>query len=192
MENQKNIRYDFSTASSTTPTETRTDTRILVARFFDKLINKGGGHNNALPTLECQGAIRQLGSFITQWQADPGSTNFSAWLMLPPMRYDLHKNFPMDLYRNVVTACGIDKGFGWIGKTHNLRCSDQLQSLKESVDTLMASSAAMIFRNPGYPIDQAKVEKDCRDYGLCEFQVEGTRYAVMESYSKIKTACNMN
>ena len=192
MENRKNIRYDFSTASSTTPTETRTDTRILVAQFFDKLINKGGGHNNAVPTLECQGAIRQLGSFITQWQADPGSTNFSTWLMLPPMRYDLHKNFPMDLYRNVVTACGIDKGFEWIGKTHNLRCSDQLQSLKESVGTLMASSAAMVSRNPGYGIDQAKVEKDCRDYGLCEFQVEGARYAVMESYLKIKTACNMN
>jgi hypothetical protein len=38
----------------------------------------------------------------------------------------------------------------------------------------------------------AKMEKGCSDNGLCEFQLESTRYAVMESYSKIKTACNLN
>jgi hypothetical protein len=46
-----------------------------------------------------------------------------------------------------------------------------------------------------YPPSHAiwvQMEKGCRDNGLCEFQLESTRYAVMDSYSKIKTACNLN
>ena len=190
MENRKNIRYDFSNASSAT--ESRKDTRMLAAGFFDKLINKDAGHNNAVPTPECQGAIKQLGAFITSWQADPVSTNASIWLILPPVSYTLHKKFPMDLYSNVVTACGIDKGFEWKEKAHNLRCTDQLQSLKGSVDTFTAATAAIPRDYPlSHPI-WSKTEEECRNTGLCEFQLESTRYAVMNSYAKIKNACNMS
>ena len=157
---------------------------------FGKLINKD--NKNALPAPECQGAIKKLGSFITSWQAEPARISPSIWVVLPPVRYYPHTKFDTDLYHNVVTSCGIDKGFGWEGKTHNLQCSDQLYSLKGSVDTLMDVSAVIPYEYPpSHPI-WVQMEKGCRDNGLCEFQLESTRYAVMESYSKIRTACNMN
>lgn len=36
------------------------------------------------------------------------------------------------------------------------------------------------------------VEEHGRSNGLCEFQLENTQYEAMQSYSKIKTVCNMN
>jgi len=209
MENRKNIRYDFSATSPSFPTGARNkhivapsnlppsssinkkEFRTLVTGLFDKLINKDGGHNNDVPTPECQGAIKQLGSFITyKWQTDRTWLGPSYCLILPPVCYSPHKNFPMDLYRNVATACGIGKGFAWEGKTHNLRCSDQLQSFKGSVDILTTASAAAVISRSHRAWSEFEVY--CKNYGQCEFQLESTRYAVMESYSKIKAACNMN
>jgi hypothetical protein len=60
------------------------------------------------------------------------------------------------------------------------------------VDTLIVVTA--VIPNdfpPAHPI-WAKMEKGCRNYGRCEFQLESTRYVVMESYSNIKAACNMS
>jgi hypothetical protein len=113
-------------------------------------------------------------------------------VVLPPVNYYSHTKFPADLFRNVVTACGIDNGVVGEGKTLNLKCSDQLHSFKGSVDKLMNVSAVIPYEYPPSHDIWLKMEKGCRDNGLCEFQLESTRYAVMESYSKIKTACNMN
>jgi hypothetical protein len=191
MENRGNIRYDFS-ALRPSFIIAQKEFHTLVAVNSDKLINQDGGDINALPTSECQGAIKQLGLFITSWQADPAKTSPSLWVVLPPVNYYPHKNFPIDLYRNVANTCGIDKEFGWKGKTHNLRCSDQLQSFKGSVESLIAVSAVIPSEYPpSHPI-WTKMEKGCRDNGLCEFQLESTRHVVMESYSKIEAACNMN
>ena len=191
MENRKNIRYDFSTLPPSFLINQK-ESRALDMDMFDKLMDKNVGHNNGVPTPDCQRAIEQLGSFITSWQADSVRTNPSISLILPPVRYYPHKKFPVDLYSNVATACGIGKGYAWKGKTHNLRCSDKLQSLKESVGTLITATSVIAHDHPpSHPI-WATTEKNCRDNGLCEFQLESTRYAVMESYSKIKAACNMS
>ena len=191
MENRENISYDFSALPPSFITNQK-ESRTLVAGIPDKLINKDEGGTNAVPTPECQGAIKQLGSFITAWQADPVKTSPSIWVVLPPVNYYPHQKFPTDFYRNVVTACGIDKRFGWEGKTHNLQCSDQLQSLKESVDTLMAVSAVIPYEYPPSHAIWTQMEKTCRDNGLCEFQLESTRHVVMESYSKTEAVCNTN
>ena len=66
---------------------------------------------NVVWLMKSQGAIKQLGLFITEWQADFAKTNPSLWVELPPVRFYLHKKFPTDLFGNVVTAYGIDKGF---------------------------------------------------------------------------------
>ena len=189
MKNRKNIRYDFSSLSPSFIINQKKSLNLDVGTF-DKLINKD--NKNALPTPECQGAIKKLGSFIISWQADPARTSPSIWVTLPPVRYYPHTKFHTDLYYNVVTSCGIDKGFGWEGKTHNLQCSDQLHSFKGSVDTLMNVSAVIPYEYPPSDPIWVQMEKGCRDNGLCEFQLESTRYAVIESYSKIKTACNVN
>lgn len=217
MENRKNIRYDFSATSPTLPTEAQNEyivtpsilppsssnnqkeSQLLVTGLFDKLVNKW--HNNVVPAPECQGAIKQLGSFINfDWQTDRTWLGPPYCFVLPPVCYSPHKELPIDLYRNVATTCGIGKGLAWKGKTHNLRCSDQLQILKESVDTFIIATAAAAAATPHYyppshPIwseFEFEVEAYCKNYEQCEFQLESTRYAVMESYSKIKAACNMN
>jgi 4-amino-4-deoxy-L-arabinose transferase-like glycosyltransferase len=189
MENRKNVRYDFSAQPSSFITDQK-EPRNLDDGTFDKLINKDD--NSTLPVPECQAAIKQLGSFITTWQGDPARISPSIWVVLPPVRYYSHTKFDTDLYHNFVTSCGIDKGFGWEGKTRNLQCSDQLHAFKGSVDTLMNVSAVIPYEFPPSHDIWLQMEKGCRDNGLCEFQLESTRYAVMESYSKIKTACNLN
>ena len=65
------------------------------------------------------------------------------------------------------------------------------ESLMESVDKLIAAVAVTTHYPPSHPI-WAEAEEDCRNYGLCEFQLESTRRAVMKSYSKTWAACNMN
>ena len=167
------------------------ESRTLVTGIFDKPINKDEGKNNDVPTPECQGAIKQLGLFITSWNKGPQRQDHHFCWMLTEDCFYPHKKFPVALYRNVATACAIGKGSAWKGKTHNLRCSEQLQSLKESVDKLIAAVAVTSHYPPSHPI-WAEREEDCRNYGLCEFQLESTRTAVMTSYSKIWTACNMN
>lgn len=189
MENREKIRYDFSALSPSFIIDQKEYRNLGVGRF-DKLINKD--HKNTVPAPECQEAIKKLGSFITSWQADPAKTSPSIWVVLPPVRYYPHTKFNTDLYHNVVTSCGIEKEFGWEGKTNNLQCSDQLHSFKESVDTLMNVSAVIPYEYPTSNAIWMQMEKGCRVNGLCEFQLESTRYAVMESYSKIKTACNVN
>jgi hypothetical protein len=187
MENRKNVRYDFSAQSPSFIIDQKESSK-LDDGTFDNLINKDD--NSALPVRECQGAIKQLGLFITSWKADPIQAS-PLWVVLPPVYYYPHTKFDTDLYHNVVTSCGIDKGFGWEGKTYNSKCSDHLHSFKESVDTLINVSAIISHE---YPPSHAiwQMEKGCRDNGLCEFQLDSTRYAVIESYSKIKTACNVN
>jgi 4-amino-4-deoxy-L-arabinose transferase-like glycosyltransferase len=189
LENRENIRYDFSALPPSFITNQK-ESRTLVADISDKLINKD--NTNVVPAPECQGAIKQLGSFITSWQADPVTTSPSIWVILPPVNYYPHTKFPTDLFGNVVTACGIDKEVGGGDRTHNLQCFDQLQSFKESVDTLMAVSAVIPYEYPPSHSIWAQMEKGCRENGLCEFQLESTRHVVMESYSKIEAACNMN
>lgn len=189
MENRKNIRYDFSATSPTPSTGARKESPTLVTSISDKITNKNRGLDNDVPTPECQGAIKQLGSFITsKWQEDPAEAGHQFCLILPPVCYTLHNTFPVDLYHNVATTCGIDKGFAWEGKTHNKRCSEQLQSFKTSVDTLTTAIDASETHQP----PPAKHKLDCINNGQCEFQLQSTRYAVEESYSKIKAACNMN
>jgi hypothetical protein len=189
MENRKNVRYDFSAQPSSFIIDQK-ESPNLDEGTFDKLINKD--HNNALHAPECQGVIKQLGSFFTSWQADPNKANPPLWVIFPPVNYYPHTKFNTDLYGNFLTSCGIDKGFGGEGKTLNLQCSDQLHSFKGSVDTLMDVSAVIPYEYPPSHAIWVQMEKGCRDNGLCEFQLESTRYAVMESYSKIKTACNLN
>ena len=167
------------------------ESRTLVTGIFDKSTNRDEGKNNDVPTPECQGAIKQLGLFITSWDKGPQRRDHHFCWMLTEDCFYPHKKFPVDLYRNVATACTIDKGPTWKGKTHNLVCSEQLQSLKESVDKLIAAVAVTSHYPPSHPI-WAETEEDCRNYGLCEFQLESTRHAVMKSYSKTRDACNMN
>ena len=188
MENRKNVRYDFSVQPPSFIIDQKESRNLNVGAL--KLINKDD--NNAVPTQECQGALKQLGSFIISWQADPAKTIPSIWVVLPPVNYYPHTKFPADLFRNVVTACGIDKGFGGEAKTHNMQCSDHLQSFKGAVDTLMDVSAVIPHEYPpSHPI-WTQLEKGCSDNGLCEFQLESTRHVVVESYSKIEAACNIN
>jgi 4-amino-4-deoxy-L-arabinose transferase-like glycosyltransferase len=189
MENREQVRYDFSALPPSVIINQKESHNLNVGTF-DKLINKD--NNNAEPVSECQGAIKQLGSFITSWQAEPAKAGPPLWVSLPPVRYYPHTKFHTDLYHNVLTSCGIDKGFEWEGKTHNLKCSDQLHSFKGSVDTLMNVSAIIPYEYPPSNAIWVQMEKGCRDNGLCEFQLESTRYAVMKSYAKIKTACNVN
>jgi hypothetical protein len=189
MENRKNIRYDFSAQPSSFIIDQK-ESPNLVDGTFDKLINKD--HNNAVPASECQGAIKQLGSLFTSWKADPTKASPSLWVVLPPVNYYPHTKFNTDLYHNFLTSCGINKGYRWGVKTLNLQCSDQLHSFKGSVDTLMSVSAVIPYEYPPSHSIWIQMEKGCRDNGLCEFQLESTRYAVMKSYSKIKTACNVN
>ncbi len=187
IDNREKIRYDFSSLSPTFII----DQKESRSSIFDNLKYKGGGSNNAVPAQECQGAIKQFGSFVTSWRTEPKASP-SFWVFLPPVIYYPHTKFPADLSRNVVTACGIDKGVWGEGKTHNLQCSDQLHSFKRSVDTLMAVSAVMPYEySPSHSVWD-KMEQGCSDNGLCEFQLESTRYAVMESYSKVKAACILN
>ena len=61
MENRKNVRYDFSAQPPSFIIDQK-EPRNLDDGTFDKLINKD--NNNAEPVSECQGAIKQLGSFI--------------------------------------------------------------------------------------------------------------------------------
>ena len=149
------------------------------------------GKNNAAPTPKCQGAIKQLGLFITSWNKGPQRQDHHFCWMLTEDCFYPHKKFPVDLYHNVVTTCAIGKGSAWKAKTHNLRCSDQLQSLKESADKLIAAVAVTKRYPPSHPIWK-ETEEDCRNYGLCEFQLESTRHAVINSYSKTRAACNIN
>jgi len=167
------------------------ESRALVTGIFDKSTNKDEGKNNDVPTPECQGAIKQLGLFITSWDKGPQRKDHHFCWMLTEDCFYPHKKFPVDLYHNVATACNIGKGSALKGKTHNLQCSDQLQSLKESVYTLIAAVAVTKRYPPSHPI-WAETEEDCRKYGLCEFQLESTRSPVMRSYSKTLAACNMN
>jgi len=167
------------------------ESRTLVTGISDKSTNKDEGKNNDVPTPECQGAIKQLGLFITSWDKGPQRQDHHFCWMLTEDCFYPRKKFPVDLYRNVATACTIGKRSAWKGKTHNLRCSEQLQSLKESVDKLIAAVAVTSHYPPSHPI-WAETEEDCRNYGLCEFQLESTRHAVMKSYSKTWAACNMN
>jgi len=165
--------------------------RTLVTGIFDKSTNKDEGKNNDAPIPECQGAIKQLGLFITSWNKGPHRRDHHFCWMLTEDCFYPHKKFPVALYRNVANECAIGKGSAWEGKTNNLRCSDQLQSLKESVDKLIAAVAVTSQYPPSHPI-WAQTEEDCKNYGLCEFQLESTRYAVMKSYGKALSACNMN
>ena len=167
------------------------ESRTLVTGILDKFINKYEGENNDVPTPECQGAIKQLGLFITSWNNGPHRRDHHFCWMLTEDCFYPHKKFPVDLYRNVATACAIGKGFVWKGKTHNLRCSDQLQSLKGSVEKLLAAVAVTKRYPPSHPI-WTETEENCRNYGLCEFQLESTRGAVMQSYSETWSACNMH
>jgi 4-amino-4-deoxy-L-arabinose transferase-like glycosyltransferase len=189
MENRKNILYDFSSLPPSFIIDQKEFSNLDVGTF-NKIIKKGD--LNAVPALECQGAIKQIGSFITSWQADSAKARPSIWVTLPPVNYYPHTTFPTDLFLNVVTACAIDNGFGGGERTHNLQCSDQLLSFKRSVLTLKDVSAVIPYEYPPYHPIWTQMEKGCKDNGLCEFQLESTRYAVMESYSKIESACNMN
>ena len=47
------------------------ESRTLVTGIFDKPTNKDEGKKNDVPTPECQGAIKQLGLFITSWNKGP-------------------------------------------------------------------------------------------------------------------------
>ncbi len=167
------------------------ESRTLVTGIFDKSTNKDEGKNNDVPTPECQRAINQLGLFITSWDKGPQRKDHHFCWMLTEDCFYPHKKFPVDLYRNIANACGIGKGPAWKGKTHNLQCSNQLQSLKESVDQLIAAVTVTSHYPPSHHI-WAETEEDCRDYGLCEFQLESTRRAVMISYSKARAGCNIN
>ena len=167
------------------------ESRTLVTGIFDKSTNTDEGKNNAAPTPKCQGAIKQLGLFITSWNKGPQRQDHHFCWMLTEDCFYPHKKFPVDLYHNVVTTCAIGKGSAWKAKTHNLRCSDQLQSLKESADKLIAAVAVTKRYPPSHPIWK-ETEEDCRNYGLCEFQLESTRHAVINSYSKTRAACNIN
>ena len=62
---------------------------------------------------------------------------------------------------------------------------------KASVYKLIAAVAVTKRYPPSHPI-WAETEEDCRKYGLCEFQLESTRGAVMQSYSETWSACNMH
>ena len=166
------------------------ESRTLVTGIFDKSTNKNEGKNNDVPTPKCQGAIKQLGLFISSWNEGPQRKDHHFCWMLTEDCFYPHKKFPVDLYHNVTTACAIGKRSAWKGKTHNLRCSDQLQSLKESVDKLIAAVAVTKRYPPSHPIWK-ETEEDCRNYGLCEFQLESTRYPVIKKFSNTWTACNM-
>ena len=100
------------------------------------------------------------------------------------------KKFPVDHFSNVPTACGIDRSHDWKGKTHNRRCSEQLQSLKRSVNRLIAATEVTKRYPPSHPI-WAETEELCKNHGLCEFQLMSARDEVMKSYLKIKAAYNM-
>jgi len=167
------------------------ESRTLVTGIFDKSTSKDEGKKNDVPTPECQEAIKQLGLFIWSWGEGPQRKDHHFCWMLTEDCFYPHKKFPVDLYHNVANACNIGKGSALKGKTHNLQCSDQLQSLKESVYKLIAAVAVTKRYPPSHPI-WAETEEDCRKYGLCEFQLESTRDAVMQSYSKTWAACNMN
>ncbi len=177
--------------SPASPLIDQKESRTLVAGIFGKSTNKDEGHNNDVPTPECRKAIKQLGSFITSWNRGPKRIDHHFCWMLTEDCFYPHKKFPVDLYRNVATACGIDKGFAWKGKTHNQRCSEQLQSFKKYVDKLIAATAVTLRYPPSHPI-WAETKEDCKNYGLCEFQLESTRSAVIGSYSKTTAACNVN
>lgn len=186
MENREKVRYDYSALSPSFINDQQEPRKLDIGSFNNK------DPINAVPEQECKGAIEQFGEFITSWQKDPVNASPSIWVVLPPVNYYPHKIFPADLFRNVVTACGIDREFEGVGKNNNLQCSDHLHSFKRSVDALMAVSAVIPSEYPpSHPI-WVQMEKGCRDKGLCEFQLESTRHVVMESYSKIKAACNMN
>ena len=178
-------------SSPPAPLINQNEFRTLVTGIFDKSTNKDEEKNKDVPTPECQAAIKQLGLFIKSWNKGPQRRDHHFCWMLTEDCFYPHKKFPVDLYHNVATACAIGKGSAWKGKTHNLQCSNQLQSLKESTDKLIAAVAVTSHYPPSHPI-WAETEEDCRNYGLCEFQLESTRYAVMSSYSKTWAACNMN
>ena len=182
--------------------------RTLVAGIFDKLMNKDGRHDTALPAKECQGAINQ---FFSSLLPPPYATvaqngfivapstlfyagtkrreNHYCWMMTEDCFYP-QKKFPVDHFSNVATACGIDRSHDWKGKTHNRRCSEQLQSLKRSVNRLIAATEVTKHYPPSHPI-WAETEELCKNHGLCEFQLMSARDEVMKSYLKIKAACNM-
>ena len=115
MSNRNNIRYDFSTTLSSAPTSMVDQKKYptLGNDIFDKSRDQGEGYNNDLTSLNCQQAIKQLGTFITSWQTEPANTGLSISLILPPVSYYLHKKFSIELYRNFTSACGIGKGFDW-------------------------------------------------------------------------------
>ena len=174
--------------------------RTLVAGIFDKLMNKDGRHDTALPAKECQGAINQFFSSIlppsyvilcdTLFYVDTKRReNHYCWMMTEDCFYP-QKKFPVDHFSNVATACGIDRSHDWKGKTHNRRCSEQLQSLKRSVNRLIAATEVTKRYPPSHPI-WAETEELCKNHGLCEFQLTSARDEVMHSYLKIKAACNM-
>ena len=173
------------------PLINQNESRMLVTGIFDKSTNKDEEKNNDVPTPECQATIKKLGLFINSWDKGPQRRDHHFCWMLTEDCFYPHKKFPVELYRNVATACAIGKGFSWKVKTQTLRCSDQLQSLKESVDKLIAAVAVTSHYPPSHPI-WIETEEDCKNYGLCEFQLESTRHEVMKSYSKTWIACNMN
>ena len=161
--------------------------RTLVAGIFDKLMNKDGRHDTALPAKECQGAINQF--FSSFHAGTKRRENHYCWMMTEDCFYP-QKKFPVDHFSNVATACGIDRSHDWKGKTHNRRCSEQLQSLKRSVNRLIAATEVTKRYPPSHPI-WAETEELCKNHGLCEFQLMSARDEVMKSYLKIKAACNM-
>lgn len=187
MQNRENVRYDFSSLSP----KFISDRQEFRARNFYNLKIEDKGDNYVVPAESCQGAIKELDLFITAWQNDPGRASPTSWVVLPPVRYYPHKKFPANLFSNIVTACGIEKGSGVEGEARNLKCSNQLYSFKESVDTLMNASDFMHYEYPPSHAIWKQLEKGCRENGLCEFQLESTRYAVLNNYSKVKTVCNM-
>ncbi|MZH02585.1 MAG: glycosyltransferase family 39 protein, partial [Nitrospinae bacterium] len=132
MDNRINIRYDFSTQPP------------LYINDQQELRQDFGNFNNKdhdVPVQECQGAIEKFDSFITTWEKDPVKVSPSIWVVLPPVNYYPHTKFPEEQFRSFVTACGIGRGLEKGGKTHNLQCSNQLISFKESVETLMDVAA---------------------------------------------------
>ena len=169
MENRENIQYDFSTISTKPPTSIK---------------DKGSGKD--IHSSECRGALEQLGLFINSWDEKPALPQPTSWLVLPPVRYHLRKTFPLELYRVVTTACGIDKESSWQGKNQDMKCSKELRSLRASVDSLINATNAV--EKPSSPSSD-KLEENCITKGECEFQPAGIRYAVIENYSKVKAAC---
>ena len=187
MENRKNIRYDFS---NTLPT-LRTTVQKESSSLDTSLLNNDGKHASIT---ECQEAIKQLDPFIThdKHHTERPSVGLPICITLPPACYTPHKKFPRDLYLNVVNTCGIGSALG--GRDYNTKCTEQLQSFKRSVDMLIIGLEAANTPNrinTGTPYGWSESEANCINNGQCEFQLDSTRYAMVESYFKVKSACKI-